>query len=194
MACLNNRVDWMSYVDNFVFNSGLGETYFGKWMEKLQNLRETMDDAKNVQRAKEDRKRREEMTERRRETVEEITGILQAQKQQEAVKEQGCEDKHEERETTPEGADVQQNHTGVVKDEGVKDKGKKKQTKQRLSESYETNLLQDAFSSLTVDQLSGLLKAKVGRTGRKSKADAREEGEIRKTLAKKMAGTHNQNE
>jgi hypothetical protein len=83
---------------------------------------------------------------------------------------------------------------GVVEDEGAKDRGRKKQTKQRLSESDETNLLQDAFSSLTVDQLSGLLKAKAGRTGRKSKADTREEEEIRKTLAKKMAGTHNQNE
>jgi len=63
-----------------------------------------------------------------------------------------------------------------------------------ITESDETNLLQDAFSSLTVDQLSGLLKAKTGRAGRKSKADAREEEEIRKTLAKKMAGTQPQNE
>jgi hypothetical protein len=115
-------------------------------------------------------------------------------KQQEAVQEQGCEDKHEEQETTPEIADVHQNTAGVVEDEGLKDRGRKKQTKQRLLESDETNLLQDAFSSLTVDQLSGLMKAKAGRTGRKSKADAREEEKIRKTLAKKMAGTHNQNE
>jgi len=196
MACQSNRVDWMSYVDNFVLNSGLDETYFGKWMEKLQNWRETMDDvhAKNVQRAEENRKRKEEMTKRRRETVEEITGILQAQKQQEAVQEQGCEDKHEEGETTPEIADARQNTAGVAEDEGARDRGRKKQTKQRLSESDETSLLQDAFSSLTVDQLSGLLKAKTGRTGRKSKADAREEEEIRKTLAKKMAGTHTQNE
>jgi len=183
-------------VDNFVLNSGLDETYFGKWMEKLQNWRETMDDvhAKNVQRAEENRKRKEEMTKRRKETVEEITGILQAQKQQEAVQEQGCEDKHEEGETTPEIADAHQNTAGVAEDEGARDRGRKKQTKQRLSESDETSLLQDAFSSLTVDQLSGLLKAKTGRTGRKSKADAREEEEIRKTLVKKMAETHTQNE
>ena len=70
---------------------------------------------------------------------------------------------------------------------------KKKSTKQKQPEQDETGLLQEAFLSLTVEQLNGLLKAKSVRAGRKSKADVKEEEEIRKALAKKMAGNQNTN-
>ena len=70
---------------------------------------------------------------------------------------------------------------------------KKKPTKQKQPEQDETDLLQEAFLSLTVEQLNGLLKAKSVRAGRMSKADAKEEEELRKALAKKMAGNQNTN-
>ena len=195
-ACQRDRVDWMSYVDSFVLNSGLDETYFGKWMEKLQNWRETMDDSheRNVRQSELNRKRKEEMADKRKEAVGEINNILQAQKQQGSLVDTRIEhedppSENEEHPDPPRSENVPQASRVVEKEK----QEKKKPTKQKQPEQDETDLLQEAFLSLTVEQLNGLLKAKSVRAGRKSKADAKEEEELRKALAKKMAGNQNTN-
>ena len=186
----------MSYVDSFVLNSGLDETYFGKWMEKLQSWRETMDDSheRNVRQSELNRKRKEEMADKRKEAVGETNNILQAQKQQGTLvdtrrEQEDSPSENKEHPDPPRSENVPQASRVVEKEKPEK----KKPTKQKQPEPDETDLLQEAFLSLTVEQLNGLLKAKSVRAGRKSKADVREEEELHKALAKKMAGNQNTN-
>jgi hypothetical protein len=80
--CENQRLDWLSYVDQFMMDSNLDPEFFGKWVERVSDwrLKQSREHESNMEQLEQKKQLERERAEKRKTDVSEITRVLSEQR------------------------------------------------------------------------------------------------------------------
>jgi hypothetical protein len=94
LACFEERVEWMDYVDRFMLENQLDDSYYGRWMERVEDwrLKEEQKHKRNEQVIAEMKAKEKSREQSRKEAAGEIAQVLASQaSQQRAEREAALE-------------------------------------------------------------------------------------------------------